>query len=126
MRAPCARMWIRAAGSFLGTTRALRTIKAPEAAEFSPGGQFVEVEGAFQNRGTRKAGMLAGQNFFHKVFARVSPVFLVAGFVFACPQFSPSAVSGQPESAVARSSEDSEAHNSSSRRQAASTQFARA
>src|SRR6266404_7323627 len=126
IRTPSARMSIRAAGLFLQTTKALQTIQASQAAEFSPAGQFVEVEGAFQNSGTRKAGMLAGQNFFHKVFARVSPVFLVAGFVFACPQFSPSAVSGQPESAVARSSEDSEAHNSSSRRQAASTQFAHA
>jgi len=119
-------MSIRAAGLFLQTTKALQTIQASQAAEFSPAGQFVEVEGAFQNSGTRKAGMLAGQNFFHKVFARVSPVFLVAGFVFACPQFSPSAVSEQPDSAVARSSEDSETHNSSSRRQAASTQFSRA
>jgi N-acetylmuramoyl-L-alanine amidase len=71
--------------------------------------------------------MLAGQNFFHKVFARVSPVFLVAGFVFASPQFSPGAVSGaQPNSAVSGPFEDSETHNASNRRQAASTQFARA
>jgi hypothetical protein len=81
---------MRAAGSFL------RTTKASQAAEFSPAGQFVGAEGAFQSSGTRKAGMLAGQNFFHKVFARVSPVFLVAGFVFTFPQFSPSVVSGQP------------------------------
>ena len=118
---------IRAAGLSLQTTKALQTLEASQTAEFSPAGQLLRAEGAFQSSGTRKAGMLAGQNFLLKVFARVSPVFLVAGFVFTCPQFSPGAVSGrQPDSAVARSSEESEAHSSSNRRQAASTQFARA
>src|SRR5713101_940625 len=120
IRTPSVRMSIRAAGLSSQTTRASQT------AEFSPAGQLLRAEGAFQNSGTRKAGMLAGQNFLHKMFARVSPVFLVAGFVFTCPQFSPSAVSErQPDSSVA-SSEDSETHNTFSRRQAASTQFARA
>src|SRR3984893_9076910 len=120
IRTPSARIPIRAAELFLRTTEASQT------AEFSPAGQLLRAEGAFQS-GTRKAGMLAGQNFFHKVFARVSPVFLVAGFVFASPQFSPGAVSGaQPNSAASGPSEDSETHNASNRRQAASTQFARA
>jgi hypothetical protein len=114
-------MWIPAAGLSSQTTKVQQT------AEFLPADQFLGVEGAFQSSGTRKAGMLAGQNFLHKVFARVSPVFLVAGFVFTCPQFSASTVlERQPDSAVARSSEDSETQSSSSRRQAASTQFAHA
>src|SRR5260370_34988140 len=83
IRTPSARMSIRAAGSFLRTTRALRTIKASQAAEFSPAGQFVEVEGAFQNSGRRKAGVLAGQKFFHKGFPRGSPGFLVARVVLS-------------------------------------------
>src|SRR5260370_24884117 len=111
IRTPSARMSIRAAGSFLRTTRALRTIKASQAAEFSPAGQFVEVEGAFQNSGTRKAGVVGGQKFFHQGFAPVSPVFLAAGIVFTCPPVSPSAGSGQADSGVARSSPRSETDN---------------
>ena len=56
---------------------------------------------------------MAGQKFFHKQFARVSPVFLTLGLAFFCANTS-----------LAR--EDSESHNSANRRQAASTQFARA
>jgi N-acetylmuramoyl-L-alanine amidase len=68
--------------------------------------------------------MLAGQIFFHKLFARVSPLFLVGGLCFTCPEFSRAATS-QPASPAARS-ENSETHNSSNRREAAATQFARA
>jgi N-acetylmuramoyl-L-alanine amidase len=68
--------------------------------------------------------MLPGQNFFHKLFARVSPVFLVAGFAFIEPQFSQSAAS-QPRSSASHS-RDSEARNNSNRRGAAATQFAHA
>jgi N-acetylmuramoyl-L-alanine amidase len=76
--------------------------------------------------GASKAGMLASQNFFHKLFARVSPVFLVAGFAFITPPISRPALSAaQPRVAVLRSSEDSDTSNNSNRRQAASTQFAR-
>jgi N-acetylmuramoyl-L-alanine amidase len=57
--------------------------------------------------------MLVGQNFFHKMFARVSPVFLALGLALFCVHTS-----------LAR--EDSETRNNSNRRQAASTQFARA
>jgi N-acetylmuramoyl-L-alanine amidase len=57
--------------------------------------------------------MLAGQNFFHKQFARVSPVFFALGLAFFCAHAS-----------LAR--EDSGTHNNANRRQAASTQFARA
>jgi N-acetylmuramoyl-L-alanine amidase len=77
--------------------------------------------------GARKAEMLASQNFFHKLFARVSPVFLVAGFALASPQISLARISeAQPRVAVLLSSEDSEARNNSNRRQAASTQFTHA
>ena len=61
----------------------------------------------------RKAGMLAGQNFLHKAFARVSPVFLVAGLALSCAHFSLAA-------------EGSDTRNKSNKREAASTQFARA
>src|SRR5260370_9363267 len=72
----------------------------------------------------RKARML-GQNFLHKVFARVSPVFLAAGLAFASPQFSQAKLSGtRPEKA--HSPADSDTHNKTGKRQAASTQFARA
>jgi N-acetylmuramoyl-L-alanine amidase len=73
-----------------------------------------------------KAGMLAGQNLLHKMFARVSPVFLAAGFAFVSPQLSHAGLSGaQPEMAVPRS-EDSDTRNNSNRRQAAATQFTHA
>jgi N-acetylmuramoyl-L-alanine amidase len=69
---------------------------------------------------------LAGQNFFHKLFARVSPVFLVAGFACLTQPFSRAELpKAQPRVAVPRS-EDSETHADANRRQAASTQFARA
>lgn len=55
--------------------------------------------------------MLAGQNFLHKVFARVSPVFLALGLAFSCAH-----------SSLAR--EYSDTRNNSNRRQAAATQFA--
>jgi len=57
--------------------------------------------------------MLASQNFFHKLFASASPVFLAIGLTFFCAL--PSVAS-----------EDSGTHNDANRRQAASTQFARA
>jgi len=68
--------------------------------------------------------MLAGQNFFHKLFARVSPVFLAAGLSFIGPQIS-QATASQPASPPALS-ENSETHNNSNRREAAGAQFARA
>ncbi len=75
----------------------------------------------------RKARML-GQNFLHKTFARVSPVFLAAGFAFLCPQFSRGEFSGAPPSAQPELAvpHDADTHNKSGKRQAASTQFARA
>jgi N-acetylmuramoyl-L-alanine amidase len=60
-----------------------------------------------------KAGMLAGQNFLHKVFARVSPVFLALGLTFFGAHTS-----------LARA--DSDTRNNSNRRQAAATQFTHA
>src|ERR1700730_16863680 len=108
IRVPSARNPIRrAAESFSQTSRVSR------AADFSSAGQGIRAAGAFQSSGARKAGMLAGQNFFHKQFARVSPVFLTLGLAFFCAHAS-----------LAR--EDSGPHNNANRRQAASTQFARA
>jgi N-acetylmuramoyl-L-alanine amidase len=70
---------------------------------------------------------LLGQNFLHKIFARVSPVFLVAGFVFLCPAFSSSeSSSAEPEMAAPPTSDSADTHNTSGKRQAASSQFARA
>jgi N-acetylmuramoyl-L-alanine amidase len=60
-----------------------------------------------------KAGMLAGRNFLHKMFARVSPVFLALSLAFFCAHTS-----------LAR--EDSDTRNNSNRRQAAATQFTHA
>jgi N-acetylmuramoyl-L-alanine amidase len=57
--------------------------------------------------------MLAGQNFFHKLFARVSPVFVALALAFSCAHTS-------------LASENSDASNNANRREAASTQFARA
>jgi N-acetylmuramoyl-L-alanine amidase len=68
--------------------------------------------------------MLESQNFFHKLFARVSPVFLAAGLAFAGPQISQAAAS-QPGAPLPRSG-NSETRNNSNRREAAATQFARA
>jgi len=56
---------------------------------------------------------LAGQNFLHNVFARVSPVFLALGIAFFCAHTS---------LALA----DSDTRNNSNRHQAAATQFAHA
>jgi N-acetylmuramoyl-L-alanine amidase len=79
----------------------------------------------FKNKLMGKAGMLAGQNFFHKTFARVSPVFLVAALSFISAPFSHAARSGaQPRMAVPLSSEDSD--RNANRRQAATAQFAHA
>src|SRR5713101_4153828 len=89
----------------------------PAAASFSPtskASKIVQsVRGALQSSGARKAGMLASQNFFHKLFASASPVFLAIGLTFFCALPS-----------LAR--EDSGTHNDANRRQAASTQFAHA
>jgi N-acetylmuramoyl-L-alanine amidase len=57
--------------------------------------------------------MLAGQNFLHNVFARVSPVFLALVLAFFCAHAS-----------LAR--ENSDTRNNSNRREAATTQFAHA
>src|SRR6266481_5863619 len=111
IRAQSARTPIRAAELFSRTTEA-------SPSEFSPAGQRVTTEGlragrALQSSGARKAGMLAGQNFLRKMFARVSPVFLALGLAFFCAHAS-----------LARA--DSEAHDKSNRRQAAATQFTHA
>src|ERR1700719_2031331 len=74
--------------------------------------EWLRAEGALQSGGARKAGMLASQNFLHKVFARVSPVFLALALALFCANTS-----------LARA--DSETRNNPNRRQAASTQFAR-
>src|SRR6266853_949635 len=90
----------------------------PPAASFSPTSKIsqtvpgVRAEEAPQSSGARKAGMLASQNFFHKLFASASPVFLAIGLTVFCVL--PSVAS-----------EDSGTHDAN-RRQAASTQFARA
>src|ERR1700730_14712669 len=107
IRTPSAKTPTRAAASSLQTNKTSRT------AEFPISGQRLRVEGALRSRRAREAGMLAGQNFFHKLFARVSPVFLALGLALFCAHTS-----------LAR--EDSETHNNSNRRQAASTQFSRA
>jgi N-acetylmuramoyl-L-alanine amidase len=60
-----------------------------------------------------KAGMLAGQNFLHRMFASVSPVFLALSLAFFCAHTS-----------LAR--EGSDTRNNSNRRQAAATQFTHA
>jgi N-acetylmuramoyl-L-alanine amidase len=57
--------------------------------------------------------MLASENFFHKLFASVSPVFLAIGLTVFC-------------ALPCIASEDSGTHNDANRRQAASTQFAHA
>jgi len=73
-----------------------------------------------------KAGMLAGQNFLHKLFARVSPFFLAAGFVVVTQTPTRAELwEAQPRVAEPRS-EDSGTRNDANRREAASTQFARA
>src|SRR6266849_5293759 len=115
---------MRTAERFSRTTKASQTIELTRAAKVSAriksGGFATQAEG-------RKARML-GPNFLHKTFARVSPLFLVAGFAFLCPQssygeFSGAPPSAQPGLAVPR---DADTHNKTGKRQAASTQFARA
>src|SRR6266852_3139671 len=115
---------MRTAERFSRTTKASQTIELTRAAKVSArmksGGFAPQAEG-------RKARML-GQNFFHKTFARVSPLFLAAGFAFLCPQFSRGEFSGAPPSAQPELAvpHDADTHNKSGKRQAASTQFARA
>src|SRR6266851_1273152 len=115
---------MRTAERFSRTTKASQTIELTRAAKVSAriksGGFAPQAEG-------RKARML-GPNFLHKTFARVSPLFLVAGFAFLCPQFSHGEFSGAPPSAQPELAvpHDADTHNKSGKRQAASTQFARA
>src|SRR6266436_3117532 len=104
IRAQSARNPIRAAESFLRTS---------EASGFSELRNGVRAAGALHGSMARKAGMLAGQNFLQKLFARVSPVFLVLAMAFFCAQTS-------------LAGEGSEASNNADRRAAASAQFARA
>jgi N-acetylmuramoyl-L-alanine amidase len=66
-----------------------------------------------QKSAVGKAGMLAGQNFFHKLFARVSPVFLALALTLFC-------------ALPSLAGEDSNTRNNANRREAASSQFARA
>src|SRR6266852_5469556 len=115
---------MRTAERFSRTTKASQTIELTRAAKVSAriksGGFAPQAEG-------RKARML-GQNFLHKTFARVSPLFLAALVVFICPnfshgEFSRAQPSAQPGFAVPR---DADTHNKTGKRQAASTQFARA
>ena len=74
----------------------------------------------------RKAGALLGQNFLHKTFARVSPVFLAAGLSFFSPSFSQAESGAQPKLAVPHFPEDADTRGNTGRKQAASTQYARA
>jgi N-acetylmuramoyl-L-alanine amidase len=67
--------------------------------------------------------MLADQRVFHKGFARVSPVFLLLICLFLCAPISQSATQRGSSKRNASHPEDSETR---SRRQAASTQYARA
>src|SRR5258708_28752721 len=106
----------KACGAILA--RSAKTPTRPTAESFSPTtkssplGQRQRAEGALHSRGARKAEMLASQNFLHKVFARVSPVFLTLALAFFCAN-------------TPLAHGDSETRNNSNRRQAASTQFAR-
>src|SRR5258707_960213 len=95
----------RTAESFSPTTESSQAVQLISA-------EWLRAEGALQGSGARKAGMLASQNFLHKLFARVSPVFLALALALSCANTS-----------LARA--DSETRNNSNRRQAASTQFAR-
>src|SRR5258706_10344495 len=104
IRAQSVRNPIRAAESFSQTS---------EVSRFSELRNGVRAAGALRSISARKAGMLAGQNFFHKLFARVSPVFVAFALAFSCTHTS-----------LAR--EDSDTRNNANRREAASTQFARA
>src|SRR5579859_7367171 len=82
---------------------------------------------AFKREIGQRVGMQLGQNFLHKIFARVSPVFLAAGLALASPQLSLGGLSGAPpRSAGSHSSEDADTRNKIGKRQAASTQLARA
>ena len=79
----------------------------------------------------RKAGMLAGQNFLHRSFARVSPVFVAGSFVVAALLVIPNTSliafgsAAQPGVAELREDSDKKARNAE-RREAAGAQFARA
>src|SRR3984893_7424346 len=123
-------------------------IPIPLAARFSPtiewssGHLQVASRQARDGSGTsprqelgRKAGALLGQKFLHKIFARVSPVFLVAGLALLClfppgsaaqPKFMAHTPSDGRGSAMPRATEGADRRNSTGRRQAASTQYARA
>src|SRR5712664_1441922 len=85
----------------------------PTAERFSPTIESVRGGDCPKQELGRKAGMLAGQIFLHRAFARVSPVFLVAGLALSCAHFSLAA-------------EASDSRNKSNKRDAASTQCARA
>src|SRR5258708_34072539 len=89
----------RTAESFSPTTESSQAAQLISA-------EWLRAEGALQGSGARKAGMLASQNFLHKLFARVSPVFLALTLALSCANTS-----------LAQA--DSETHNNSSRRQAA-------
>jgi N-acetylmuramoyl-L-alanine amidase len=69
---------------------------------------------------------LPGQNFLHKTFARVSPVFLVAGLAFLCPTSSHAKSSSARPELAGRRSEEADKRNKTDRRQAATSQYARA
>jgi N-acetylmuramoyl-L-alanine amidase len=58
-------------------------------------------------------GKVAGQKFFHKLFARVSPVFIVVSIFLLCVH-------------PARASSNTTTHKNSAKRQSAAAQFARA
>src|SRR6266446_5173928 len=112
IRARSAEIPIPAAELFSPTTKALRTTAVSPAGQFI-GTEGIRAEGALQSSGARKAGMLAGQNFLHKMFARVSPVFLALSIAFFCVHTS-----------LARESSDT--RSNSNRRHAAATQFTHA
>jgi len=70
--------------------------------------------------------MLAGQNFLHRRFARVSPVFLVAGLTFVSAPLSFANISGAPPKVAVPRSAAAESGDPSNRREAAAAQFTRA
>jgi N-acetylmuramoyl-L-alanine amidase len=116
---------MRTAESFSPTTKRVCSGHLPVARQEVKGDRS-DGDSLRQQLG-RKAGTLLGQNFLHKTFARVSPLFPLAGFVFLCLQFTQAKLSGaQPAMVVSRSAANSDTHNKTGKRQAASTQFARA
>src|SRR5712671_2240072 len=124
-------------------------IPIPLAARFSPTIEWRSGRLQVANRQARggsgrsprqelgpKAGALPGQSFLHKIFARVSPVF-PAGLALLCLSLSHPGSAAQPklmahtpragrDLAVPRGSEGADTRNNTGRRQAASTQYARA